>query len=493
MSRSGPPVSLPRPATSWWTSPPRWATTHSGASRRSLRSSRCSRWWTSRVLRRRSVVQRARSTRSSPWAELESELGCACRRPRASRARDPVRSQQRSLEALLELTARYAESADVDALLHDVTRRLAEMLDIPRASLLLDDGAGSAAGGRGERRAPTSRIRESRWTATPRSASAAHRPAHGRGGRPEPSAPRGNARARRGRRRAFHRRAPPERSGEGAGCAPGPRLGCSVQPSPPPRWTSSRRWPTPPRSRCGTRVSWRACAANPSGEVRPPRRRAESGGAPALPGLLRPRLRGHRHPRRDGNGAAPEPRRRRDARRGIPGSSRAATWRTSPERSEPRRSPPSSARWPGARCSATSMCGRTPSNRQLTLSVSGAPLREGNAAAILSFRDVTEPRRIENELPPDQGVPREAGGQHRGRGGGHGHAGHFILFNKGAEALTGYTAQDAFASLSAADFFVGEGVGPELLERMRLSEHGGPGGSRSPGRRLSPSPGSAFR
>ena len=32
----------------------------------------------------------------------------------------------------------------MDALLHDVTRRLAEMLDIPRASLLLDDGAGSA-------------------------------------------------------------------------------------------------------------------------------------------------------------------------------------------------------------------------------------------------------------------------------------------------------------------------------------------------------------
>ena len=53
--------------------------------------------------------------------------------------------------------------------------------------------------------------------------------------------------------------------------------------------------------------------------------------------------------------------------------------------------------------------------------------------------------------------------------------GHIILFNKGAEALTGYTAQEALARLSVADFFVGEGVGPELLERMRSSEHGGPG------------------
>ena len=57
--------------------------------------------------------------------------------------------------------------------------------------------------------------------------------------------------------------------------------------------------------------------------------------------------------------------------------------------------------------------------------------------------------------------------------------GHFILFNKGAEALTGYTAQDAFASLSAADFFVGEGVGLELLERMRVVRARRPGAARA--------------
>jgi GAF domain-containing protein len=41
---------------------------------------------------------------------------------------------------LLELTARYAESSDLSALLHDVTRRLAQELDVSRASLVVMDG-----------------------------------------------------------------------------------------------------------------------------------------------------------------------------------------------------------------------------------------------------------------------------------------------------------------------------------------------------------------
>jgi PAS domain S-box-containing protein len=117
----------------------------------------------------------------------------------------------------------------------------------------------------------------------------------------------------------------------------------------------------------------------------------------------------------------------------------------------------------------------TQSSRHLTLSVRGAPLREGDAAAILSFRDVTEPRRIEYELRRtkefleklvDNTVDAVVAMDMKGR---------FILFNKGAEALTGHSAQEALAKLTAADFFVGEGIGRELLERMRSSEHGGPG------------------
>jgi PAS domain S-box-containing protein len=118
---------------------------------------------------------------------------------------------------------------------------------------------------------------------------------------------------------------------------------------------------------------------------------------------------------------------------------------------------------------------RTPSNRHLTLSVSGAPLHGADAAAILSFRDVTEPRRIENELRRtkefleklvDNTVDAVVAMDMRGR---------FIVFNKGAEALTGYSAQEALARLGATDFFVGEGIATELLERMRSLEHGGPG------------------
>ncbi len=112
----------------------------------------------------------------------------------------------------------------------------------------------------------------------------------------------------------------------------------------------------------------------------------------------------------------------------------------------------------------------------LTLSVSGAPLREGDAAAILSFRDVTEPRRIENELRRtkefleklvDNTVDAVVAMDMQGR---------FILFNKGAEALTGYSAQEALGQPHRRrTSSSGEGVGRELLGGMRSAEHGGPG------------------
>ena len=71
---------------------------------------------------------------------LESEL-----LPRLSRLRARLVSQQdavarqRDLKVLLELTARYAEATDIEELLHDVTRKLAEDFDIDRATLVLID------------------------------------------------------------------------------------------------------------------------------------------------------------------------------------------------------------------------------------------------------------------------------------------------------------------------------------------------------------------
>lgn len=71
---------------------------------------------------------------------LESELI-----PRLSRLRARLVSQadavarQRDLKVLLELTARYAEATDVEELLFDVTRKLAEDFDIDRATLVMVD------------------------------------------------------------------------------------------------------------------------------------------------------------------------------------------------------------------------------------------------------------------------------------------------------------------------------------------------------------------
>jgi hypothetical protein len=96
------------------------------------------------VLRRRSAASLPADSLLA-LGQLEAELGWRLQKAQERHALETQsRAQQRNLDMLLELTARYAESTDVDALLHDVTRRLAAMLDIARASLLLDDGAGSA-------------------------------------------------------------------------------------------------------------------------------------------------------------------------------------------------------------------------------------------------------------------------------------------------------------------------------------------------------------
>lgn len=51
-----------------------------------------------------------------------------------------AQQRQRDLQVLLELTARYAEATDVGSLLHDVTRRLAEEMQIDRVALVVVDG-----------------------------------------------------------------------------------------------------------------------------------------------------------------------------------------------------------------------------------------------------------------------------------------------------------------------------------------------------------------
>ncbi len=116
----------------------------------------------------------------------------------------------------------------------------------------------------------------------------------------------------------------------------------------------------------------------------------------------------------------------------------------------------------------------TAAGRTTTLSFSAAPLQEGDARSILSFRDVTAPRRIADELRHtkeflekliDSSVDAIIAADVHGR---------CILFNSGAEALTGYSAAEALSSLEIRRLYP-EGIAQMLMDRLRSDEFGGRG------------------
>ena len=117
---------------------------------------------------------------------------------------------------------------------------------------------------------------------------------------------------------------------------------------------------------------------------------------------------------------------------------------------------------------------RPQGGRRLTLSLSAAPLQESSAATILSFRDVTLARKLANELRQtkdfleqliDSSVDAIIAADMRGR---------MILFNKGAETITGYSAADALQSLHVRELYEG-GVAEQVMDALRATEHGGVG------------------
>ena len=427
------------------------------------------------VLRRRSVASVPADSLLA-LGQLEAELRWRLQTARERHALQlQSRSQQRNLDMLLELTARYAESTDVDALLHDVTRRLAEMLDIPRASLLLDDGAGSAvvvaasdAPDIKNLRIEMDRypeVRECLRTGLPTVVEdvpshplleGMHERVVAAGVRSIAALPltvqgkvlgvllvRGS-----GERPAFSPAEVDFLATVGHATAVALR---------------NARLLESVRGESAREKSARLVAEQKAAELQ--RYQAffahVSEGIAILDGtgkvlLLNPAGAAML----DVNPAQLEGRHVEDLT-GALGAEALTGLLCAVARGEVLRD--------------VDVQARTPSNQHLTLSVSGAPLREGDAAAILSFRDVTEPRRIEYELRRtkefleklvDNTVDAVVAMDMRGR---------FILFNKGAEALTGYSAQEALARLTADDFFVGEGTVTELLGRMRATEHGGPG------------------
>ncbi|NMO20458.1 PAS domain S-box protein [Pyxidicoccus fallax] len=116
----------------------------------------------------------------------------------------------------------------------------------------------------------------------------------------------------------------------------------------------------------------------------------------------------------------------------------------------------------------------TAAGRRLTLSMSAAPMRDEDAATILSFRDVTDARKLEYELRQtkdflerliDSSVDAIIAADLKGR---------IILFNKGAEALCGYTAQEALGGLSVHQLYP-PGVAKRIMAMLRGPEHGGKG------------------
>ncbi len=112
-------------------------------------------------------------------------------------------------------------------------------------------------------------------------------------------------------------------------------------------------------------------------------------------------------------------------------------------------------------CAVRSVDGTT-----ATLSISAAPLKEGGAAAILSFRDVTAARKLATELKQtkdflerliDSSVDAIIAADMRGR---------IILFNKGAEDICGYRAEEALGKLNVKELYP-PGVARQVMAQLR--------------------------
>ena len=119
---------------------------------------------------------------------------------------------------------------------------------------------------------------------------------------------------------------------------------------------------------------------------------------------------------------------------------------------------------------------KTATGRRLTLSVSAAPLKgdAGDGVAILTLRDVTLQRHMAEELRQtsdflerliDSSVDAIIAADMKG---------HIILFNKAAEAVCGYKSEDVIGKLHVTQLYP-EGVALELMKKLRSPEFGGQG------------------
>jgi PAS domain S-box-containing protein len=128
--------------------------------------------------------------------------------------------------------------------------------------------------------------------------------------------------------------------------------------------------------------------------------------------------------------------------------------------------------WRGGRVLAADLEVQTRNGRRITLSVSAGRLRSQHARAIVSFRDVTESRQLQIELrqtkeflerlidaTPEGVVAADL----RGR---------VLLWNKGAERVTGFTAAEVVGHLSVGDLYP-PGQASALMAMVRAARTAG--------------------
>lgn len=120
----------------------------------------------------------------------------------------------------------------------------------------------------------------------------------------------------------------------------------------------------------------------------------------------------------------------------------------------------------GGRVVSADLSLATRKGKKLTLSVSAGNLRTQNGRAILSFRDVTEGRELEAELRQtkeflerliDATVDGIVAADLHGR---------ILLFNKGAERVTGYSAAEVVGKMNVLRFYP-PGLAKEMVTRLR--------------------------
>lgn len=115
---------------------------------------------------------------------------------------------------------------------------------------------------------------------------------------------------------------------------------------------------------------------------------------------------------------------------------------------------------------------QTKDGRPITLSVSAGPLRSQNGRAILTFRDVSESRQLESELrktkeflerlidaTADAIVAADL-------------AGKVLLFNHGAERMSGFSASEVVGKWNARDLYP-PGQAREITRRLRAAREAG--------------------